>query len=404
MFSSFFETPLPFFGLDLSDRSMKLARVSRASRAPKITGLLEREVPLGLYLEGRVKDPRGLAEFLRDTLAGRGAAEFRVPYVVASIPEGYCFIRVIQLPEIPDQEIAKALPWETEGVIPLSYEQAYIDWRVIGRSVKTVGTPAEGKPHVDVLIAAVDREIVDEHADVFLRAGIIPAAFEPESVATSRAFFKAGVSYPPVLVIDLGGSRTALTIISGQSLRVTASIQISSTAFTERISRELKISFADAEERKRRFGIMPEGPGQENFEAVTPLLADLTEQLKGYLEYYRTHAFHEHDLYTLTVQVSGSAPGTFDFRPIARGEIQIGRPSGGEGTAITSIVLAGGGSVMPGFAEYLMGALGVPVKRGDPFSNIAVVSKSERENPESVRYATALGLAMHPLRESLKLT
>ena len=403
MFSSFFESPLPHIGIDLSDKSLKLARVVHGKRTAKMLGAFERAVPRGLYVEGRVQQSEALAEFLRDTFSQREVSRFAVPHVVAALPEGLCFIRVMQLPEIPEEEIAKALPWETEGVIPLSVDQAYIDWRIIGRSIKRQETSSEEKPHIDVLLAAVDRAVVDEYAEVLCQAHLVPAGFEPESTAVARALLKPGVSYPPVLIMDVGGSRTVLSIVSGQSLRVTASISISSTDFTERIGRELKIPFKEAEERKRRFGILPEGLGKENFEAVTPLLADLTEQLQGYFEYYRTHAFHEHELYTLAVQVAGSSPGTFDFRPIARGEVQVGRiNSQNEGTAITSILLAGSGSSMPGLAEYLVGTLLIPVKHGDALANI-VAAKSLRSSPDAIGYAAAFGLALHPLKETLKL-
>ena len=403
MFSSFFESPLPHIGIDLSDKSLKLARVVHGKRTAKMLGAFERAVPRGLYVEGRVQQSEALAQFLRDTFSQREVSRFAVPHVVAALPEGLCFIRVMQLPEIPEEEIAKALPWETEGVIPLSVDKAYLDWRIIGRNIKRQETSGEEKPHIDVLLAAADRAVVDEYAEVLCRAHLVPAGFEPESIAVTRALLKPGVSYPPVLIMDVGGSRTVLSIVSGQSLRVTASISISSTDFTERIARECKVSFKEAEERKRRFGILPEGLGKENFEAVTPLLADLTEQLQGYFEYYRTHAFHEHELYTLAVQVSESSSGTFDFRPIARGEVQVGRTnSPSEGTTITSVLLAGGGSSMPGLAEYLVGALSIPVKHGDALTNI-VAAKSLRSSPDTVGYAAAFGLAMHPLKETLKL-
>ena len=397
MFESFFVPKLEFVGVDLSDRSVKMARVNTRGKETQLFGLFEAEIPLGMLVEGRVKNRDALVGYIQEAFRQPEAKALLAPYVVVTLPEEQCFIRVLQLPVMPGKEMEQAVLYELEGLVPLEVKDARVDWRVIGRQPQA----KKETPHADVLVAATPHDVIYEYTDLFSRLGFIVAGLEPESVALTRAILKEDLSYPPLLAVDLGGVRTGIIIASGTTLRTTASIAISARAFTERISRELKISFREAEARKREFGILPTKEGQQNLEAVIPLLADFSEQLKAYLEFYRTHAFHEHELYTLTVR-SGASPGTFDFRPVSQSEVTVGRTSGGKAN-ITKVVLTGGGAMLKGFAEYLSNSLSLPIEIGDSYVNITKVPDALRESAEGIRFSAAIGLALHHLMTSLKI-
>ncbi|OHA48960.1 MAG: hypothetical protein A2806_04700 [Candidatus Terrybacteria bacterium RIFCSPHIGHO2_01_FULL_48_17] len=397
MFESFFVPQIKFMGVDLSDRSVKLARLGWRGKARELIGLFEAEVPLGLLVEGRVKNRDSLIAHLKEVFASPQAKGLIAPYVAVALPDEQCFVRVLQLPVMPEKEMAQAIPYELEGLVPVDLKEARIDWHIIGRQPQQTKEVA----HADVLVAATPNEVIKEYSDLFSALGFTVVALEPESVVLTRAILKEGLSYPPLLAVDVGGVHTGVMIASGTTLRTSASIQISARAFTERISRELKIPFREAEKRKHEFGILPTKEGRQNLEATIPLLTDFSEQLKGYLEFYRTHAFHEHELYTLTVR-TGSAPGTFNFRPVSQSEVTVGRAIGGKAN-ITKVVLTGGGADLKGFAEYLSNSLSLPVEIGDSYINLARVPDALREHVESTRFSTAIGISLHNIMTSLRV-
>ena len=101
------------------------------------------------------------------------------------------------------------------------------------------------------------------------------------------------------------------------------------------------------------------------YEAVIPVLNDFKQQIQSYIEFYSTSfdSGHAHE----------SAP-------------QIGK-----------IILCGGGTRIRGLEKHLTLSLGLPVELANPWVNI--LTSTPKELPElpfieSVRYATALGLAL----------
>ena len=178
-------------------------------------------------------------------------------------------------------------------------------------------------------------------------------------------------SSEPLLLIDFGATRTSFIIFSEHSLRFTTSLPISSQQFTETIAAGLKVSLEQAEELKKKYGISG-AKGKEIFNILSPNLANLASQIKKYIDYYQTHPSHEHLM--------------------------------SNGKNLEKIVICGGGSSLKGLNDFLSKELQLKIIIGNPWSNILPASPSGAPCPvkevpglpyqESLRYATALGLAL----------
>ena len=113
--------------------------------------------------------------------------------------------------------------------------------------------------------------------------------------------------------------------------------------------------------------------GKEIFDSLIPALTDLTEQIKKYLDYYQTHASHEHLL-----------------------------PNG---KGIEKILICGGGAKLKGFTSFLSSELKIPVEIGNPWINILSLTVQPKEQmliyekEESLGHTTALGLALRGIKE-----
>ena len=280
--------------------------------------------------------------------------------VIVSLPEEKAFLQVIQMPLLSKEDLKSAVIFESENYIPLPIEEVYLDSQII----PPLRNPLD---HYDVLIAAIPRKIVDPYVNSLKLAGLIPTVLEIESLAITRSLIKSEKTENPILIVDLGATRTSFIIFSGHSLRFTASIPISSQGFTQSISQSMKVGLAKAEELKIKYGIetRAEKKGGEVFEALIPAITDLTEQIKKYLDYYRGHASHEH-----------LAPN---------------------GKQVDKILLCGGGSNLRGLPEFLSGELKVPIEFGNPWVNILPRKKKARAPlsfEKSLSFVTALGLAL----------
>lgn len=357
----------PAFGLDLSDLSVKLTMLKSQGQYLGLARFGKRVIPPGLINGGEITDSRKVGTIVRELLEHSEGDRLTTPYAVCSLPEEKAFVRVIQLPLMKKEEVAEAVKWEAENNIPMTLEEVYLDWEILP-------SPEEKIDHVDILIVAVPKVIVDSYLTVLHESGVIPRVFEVESVAIARSILKDSFVREPVFLIDLGETRTSFLIFSGYTLRYTSSIEISSKAFSEAVSRELKIPLLEAEAKKKEAGLSREKEGGRVFESLVPILTDLVEEIRNHIQFYAEHTQHEH------VKTLGKEPSH----------------------GISKVLLCGGGANLKGVDSFLTLELKIPVERANPWVNI--LKPPLREVPaisyeESLSYTTALGLALRGIQK-----
>jgi len=359
---NFLSLKLEAFGLDISDLSLKIIKLKKKGKAFDLTSFGTEKIKPGIIKKGEIKNEKALVKIIREAITKVKGERLKTKYVVASLPEEEAFLQVIQMPKIPKEDLKSAVTYEAENYIPLPIEQVYLDSQI-------VPSTDNHSDHFDVLIAALPKKTVDSYTSCLKKSNLKPLALEVESLAISRALVKNEVTTFPVLLIDLGATRTSFVVFSGHSLRFTSSISVSSQNFTEVISKVLEVNLTKAEELKIKYGLQPEiKKGKKVLEVLIPAFTDLVQQIKKYLIYYQTHASHEH------------------------------LPPDGKG--VRKIFLCGGGAKLKGLTAYLSSQLKIPVEIGNPWINILSPSLQPKEEAliyekeKSLEYTTALGLAL----------
>ena len=379
------------FGLDISDLSLKIIKLKKIKNGFDLASFGEEKIKPGIIKGGEIKDEKALSEVIKEALIKVKGEKLKTKYVVASLPEEKAFLQVIQMPRMSEEDLKSAVIYEAENYIPLPIEEVYLDSQVI--------QPVHNHlDHFDVLIAALPEKTVDPYLSVLKMARLEPVSLEIESLSISRALIKGEVSAFPVLLIDLGATRTSFIIFSGHSLRFTSSIPVSSGNFTEIISKTLGVDLAEAEKLKIKYGLEEKiqinkikkgtekktdynpptassrsqserAPRGKIFEALIPPLVDLIQQIERHLDYYQTHASHEH------------------------------LPPNGKG--VSKILLCGGGANLKGLPELLSLELKIPVELGNPWINILPTSLKELPDlplEKSLAFTTAIGLALRGIK------
>lgn len=352
------------FGLDISGLSLKIIKLKKRGKELKIVSFGEENIRPGIIESGEIKDEKKLSEIIKEAIKKVKGEKIKTKYVVACLPEEKSFLQVIQMPKMPEEDLKSAVIYEAENYIPLPIHEVYLDYQIIPPVYDSLD-------HLDLLLAAVPKKIVDSYLSSLKLAGLFPIAFEVESQAIARALIKDEVTTQPVLLINLGATRTIFIIYSGYSLRFTTSTLVCSKTFDELIAKNLGISLKEAEAIKIRYGLENKKVKVKNkelekgkiFEFLIPALVDLVQQIKKYIDYYQTHATHEH------------------------------LPPNGKG--ISKIFLSGGGANLKGLEKFLSLELKIPVKLGNPLVNLSEkIEEKELSGEDWLKYTTAIGLAL----------
>ncbi|MBW6441213.1 type IV pilus assembly protein PilM [Patescibacteria group bacterium] len=342
------------FGLDLSDRSIKVAQLQRVGDKMDLYSYGRQDLEEGIVKNGEILDRKKVIDAIKKTVDRARPKPIKSKFVVYSIPESKGFIRVIKIPYTEEKNIEQAVRYEAEQLFPIDTNESYIDWQVMSNDNK----------EMDVIVALVPRILVDSYSSVIREVGLVPIVAEIESIAITRSLINKNQSERPILVIDLGKDRTSFIIFKNPSVQFTASIPVCGEEFITAIAKNLKINKASAEDIKRRCGLKLDEECKEVFKSIQPSLHEMINYINKLTYYYKEHFTASED--------------------------------------IAKVIICGGEAKMIGISSFLSLQIKKEIEKGNPWINI--IKTGEKIIPpisrdDSLVFVTVLGLAIRALEE-----
>src|SRR3989344_2071146 len=153
--------------------------------------------------------------------------------VTASLPVSSVFHAVINLPKVPERELAHHVQAKVTKLLPRPIEEMQVVHQVIP------DPPAVEIKYRRVLVTAAPRDIVRFYTAIFQKAGLQLEELETEAFALACSL--VGRDPATVMVVDIGAERTNFFIID-QGLPMThRSIQEGGARFQESLAEILDI-------------------------------------------------------------------------------------------------------------------------------------------------------------------
>src|SRR3989339_2255637 len=101
----FLELDPESFGLDISDRSLKFARLKKKGRFFKLISWGETELKEGIIKDGEILDEAGLAEAIKRGMEKIKGFPLDTKNVIACLPESKAFLQVIKMPRMAKKDL-----------------------------------------------------------------------------------------------------------------------------------------------------------------------------------------------------------------------------------------------------------------------------------------------------------
>lgn len=334
-------------GIDIGTTSIKVVELERNNNHTRLVnyGVLafhDYDRPTGAFEASPLKlFEADVADYLQLLLRKTGV---RTRNAVASLPSFAVFSTLLDLPPMPEQEIANAVQFKARQYIPLPISSVSLDWvRVENQKI---------------LLLAIPNELIQKYNALCTVAGLHLIALEVEGVSFARVFSQPGgaASTQPVFIIDIGSRSTGFFIVENGILKFMGQSDFSGASLTHGIASGLGISLRRAEDVKREQGIMRGGGAPDELSTL------------------------------LIVTLDGILMEAQRFRE--RFVVAYGKD-------IQAVVLAGGGAHLPGLVDYVAQKLGVPVTKAHPFMHCAYPPAAEAAFiPLGPELAVAAGAAM----------
>ncbi len=349
-------------GVDISDRSVKYMALNYVHGTPGLTQYGELPLIPGIVEGGRVRDITALGEELKKIRATLGGDA-----VILSLPEERAYAFLLSVPPMARRDLRASIELQLENQIPVPAQSVIFDYDCIQER-------ADGG--YEVAVAAIAREDVNEYMSACAQAGLTPQAFEIEAHSVARALLprsirvKAGlprVNSETVLIVDMGKTRTGLTVVVAGFVAFTSTVQgIGGEDITAIVQKSLNVSRDVAEQYKIERGLSRSKENRDVFYALIPMASVLKDEVLRRCEYWNVHER---------------------------------KARGGAGAPVSRIILTGGQSTLPGLDEYLAEHVGCPVELASPWRNVLYFKGGVPPIPfnESLGYTTAIGLALRGL-------
>ena len=232
----------------------------------------------------------------------------------------------------------------------MSLDSVVIDWSLIG-------TSGDGK--ILILLVAIPKDLINEYTNIARETDLKLLTIELETVSAARALI--GNDPVPAVLMDMGSRDTTISVIDGGHLRISHSIETSGEDLTRALANSLNINWRRAEELKKASGLKVMDNNNQITSVLTPFLDVIINAAQNIIEIYFSKTKNK--------------------------------------KKIEKLIIYGGVSKMPGFAEYLHNRLKIDVVIGNPFSKIVYPEKLKPVIDEiGHEFTIAVGLALKALQ------
>ncbi len=270
-----------FFGLDISDLSIKLVQLKKNKGKRKIQALGKYNLKPGIIDKGVINKTDELIKAIQEIIRKPIFGNINSKNVVASLPENKVFIKSIELDNSPNQLKDLVLP-TLEANFPYELDEIYYDWQLLHHNHQTQ----------QVLVAAASKKIVDSYIDVLQAANLSVLALETESMAVCRcALMEESPNYKKketktYAIIDIGSKRSTMTIYANNTIILAMSLDVSGQSITNTIAETLQINISQAEKAKIICGLDKDKAEGIISDILSSMIKKMTEKIKQILLFY----------------------------------------------------------------------------------------------------------------------
>ncbi len=288
--------------------------------------------------------------------------------VYVSLSGKNAFVRFVKIPAMTTDKdkIQEIISYEAQQAIPFSSDEVVWDSQLLQPMADSDGS------EIDAMIVIVKKQEVSRISELVEKLGkrIVLIEVAGTSCYNSARANNVGANECQ-MILDIGGRCSTLIFLDGSRFFV-RTIPIAGDTITQQIAKEFNISYADAEEMKRKHGYVSLGGAYEESDsevasAVSKIVRNVMTRLHGEIN--------------RSINV---------YRATQKGR----KPE--------KLFLAGGTSILPYAPRFFSEKLRIPVEYLNPFQVVGIGPAVDQQVLSEVAhlYAETIGLALRRIGTS----
>ena len=337
------------FGLDIGSSTLKAVSLKKNGATIVLEGAVVAPSPLKGPPSLVKLDQQTLSTAIRQMIVN---AKLSTKSVNVSIPEGQVYTKIIEIPELSDQELAAALKWETEQYIPLPLDQVRTDYQILERRTR------DGHKIMTVLLVAAPTNLLDKYEEMIELADLIPETIETELISVHRALFPLINSPDVSMIIHAGAATTDIAITRDGVLNMAFPLSLGGLAITRAVALDLGIDVTQAEDLKKTYGLNRDMFDGKIGKSLRPILESIAGETKKAMLLFREK---------------------------------------NENANVKQVILSGGTAQLPGIDVFFTNSLGTQVVIGNCWQAHKIGNVPPELTRDASQYNVVVGLALHDL-------
>lgn len=326
----------PLLGVDINSDSISLAQLEKTRNGIEATRFASIPTPANTVREGLVADPQTIGAVMMELFLEAGIPPSGPsPTINITIPAQSAVIRLMPVPTgMPADELAEVVTQEATTHVPFPISDANLDWSLMPTTERT---DPDGVRRVDVILAAVQRSIIESYWKTADSAGAILGRVEVSSLAAIRGLAFGG--YESVdkitMTVNIRHDATDINFIKNTMPLFGRSVIIGVEALSEAIARSLNVDYVEALELLPEVTLFGSAPTTDKLgeaaQVARSVFSDITDELERSMEFYESQG----------------------------GQVKLDQ-----------IVLTGPGCMLKGLDKFIKSRTGINTVYGDALKNI----------------------------------
>jgi type IV pilus assembly protein PilM len=333
-----------FFGLDIGTTAVRIVQLRGSGKIKTLARYGMVPIDARIALSDAKADQQKLMQAVKALITQTG---INTRNVAMGIPSQRVFTTVVDIDRLSPIELAKTIRYQADSLIPTPLAESKIDWALLGDSPKDAAK-------VEIILSSVTNDFVEERLEMLESIGLNVIAFEPDSLALTRAIVPPD-AMAAEMVIDIGNKSADLVVVMNGAPRLTRAIPTGSEAIIRSAVQNLNIDEKQATQFVFKFGLSKDKLEGQIYNAIVSTVDLLVVEIEKSIKFFQTRYVN---------------------------------------AKIERIIVTGGASALPEFPLYIANKFGINVEIGNAWRNISF--PPERQNEliaVSNHFGVAAGLA-----------
>lgn len=345
MKSSIFNVVGDFFALDIGSSAIRVVQLKNSGNNHSLVRYGAAPIDVKVSLSDAAADQVKISDTISALISEVGITTNNV---VVGLPSSKTFVTIVDLPKMSDAELGNTIKYQADQYIPMSVDEAKIDWAVLGNS------PVE-QTKVEVLLASVTNKFSEQRMEMLEAIGLDVIGLEPDSLALARSLTPAS-STGAQMVVDMGEYATDIVITLQGAPRLVRTIPTGGQSLLKAAIQNLNVDENQARQFVYKFGLDQTKLEGQVYRALLSTVEVVASEVQKSIKFFATRY---------------------------------------QGTPLNGIVTSGAAALLPGFHQYLSTSAGnAPVQGGNSWQNVSY-SNTAHEQLMGInhQFAVAIGLA-----------